>query len=297
MGLNIGTLTKILLGCGLGIIIVSCLTVVVVFGKFVNGFSKYDKLRFIFSFDGSSEMYSSSLAITVLGCFAFVTALAALLLTFIIEDKTLILIIVGAVSAFFTFGCIIAEGLFTKYDQQYEAKHNYNFRYYFNDDDGYHNGFLMDEYNHKGVQDHIKESIEELYNVAYKHFKKAEEDGQMEFDKTIPEWSDFKKKLSQVDSNNRVITYSNIWKGEYDSDFITLHTSSSYIYATFDSKRVYIAYTAFTKNTTYTPKEQLCVYNSDRTDFTCKIYDLPEVLGKFDVLYDFPLTEKIIVGD
>ncbi len=300
MGLHIGTLTKILLGFGLGIIVVSCLTVVIVFGKFANGFSKYDKIKMKFSFNYQSEVYSTSLAITVLGCFAFVSALAAIVLTFIMEDKTIILIIVGAVSAVFTFGCIIAEGLFTKYDQQLLAKDNYMFYYHISDPNGgYKYGYLTDEYNHKNAQKHIKESIEELYTVAYSHFKEAEKDGSMKFAKTIPEWSDFKKKLGTVDSNKEVITYSNIWKGS-DSNFITLNINSPYIYATFDSKEVYVAYTTFTKNTTYTPKKQLCVYNSDRTDFTCQISDLVEdYIGEYNILndYNIKLTEKIIVDN
>lgn len=90
MGFSTRSLTKILLGVGLGILTVSCLTVTIVFGRRVNKTSKLEKYQYILNFDSSSSAIDSSIAIAVLGCISAAAALTAIVLSIFIEKQSLI---------------------------------------------------------------------------------------------------------------------------------------------------------------------------------------------------------------
>lgn len=278
MGLNIGSLTKVLFGVGVGILIVSCLAVTICFGRCASSFTKAEKIWMKVSFDYTSSVYSSSIAIAVLGCLAFATALATLVLTLIIEDQTVILIIVGGASAVFTFGCIIAEGLFTQYSYK----------------NGAHDYYKEDDLSHKSAQKYIKKAIKEIYQNGMSLFLSKNKDLK------IMEWSQFEKKLGTVDDNKNLITYATIWNEEDSSaDYITLTKRQPYIIANFKGQRVYVGYTTFTLNKSYTPKKRLCWYNSDKTKFDCKSFDMEKVdiNEEYDITYSFnTLNEKIVEG-
>lgn len=280
MGLNIGSLTKVLFGVGVGILIVSCLAVTICFGRCASSYTKAEKISMKVSFDYTSSVYSSSIAIAVLGCLAFATALATLVLTLIIEDQTVILIIVGGASAVFTFGCIIAEGLFTQYSYK----------------NGAHHYFESDDLSHKSAQKYIKKAIKELYENGMSLFHSKNKD------LNIMEWSQFEKKLGIVDDNKNLITYATIWdKEDPSADYITLTKRQPYIIANFKGQRVYVGYTTFTLNKSYTPKKRLCWYNSDKTNFDCKFFDKEkeDINREYDIT-NFPyydaLNEKIVEG-
>ena len=66
---------------------------------------------------------------------------------FAVEGQTMILIIVGAVSAIFAFGCIVAEGVYTKKITDYYDQ-------------------VVLERDDKDMQNHIKKTIKYLLNLG-----------------------------------------------------------------------------------------------------------------------------------
>lgn len=287
MGINTNSLTNILLGVGLGIIAVSCLAVTICFGHFANSKTEYEKIKMMLSYDQSGSLYDCSIVISVLGCISAVAAIAAIALTIILEDQTLILIIVGGVSALFAFGCIVAEGI---YSQKAIAAGS---------------GYYTTEYSRKGSQKYIKKAIRELYEQGIENLKA--EHGNSD----LPSWSSIEKKLGKADEEGHVFTYSDIWKGENSrcfEDRITLHLNSysrpTSITAKISNNQNYgcvtstVASINFLYNKSFTPKMRACWYNTKRTDIKCTNVKGEEKYPEMVVNTIYPsLREYIVVGD
>lgn len=253
MGLSTGTLTKIILGVGLGILAVSCLTVTVLFGQYADkAFSNFEKQMMKISNDGKKSVIDASIAIAVLGCISAVAALAAIALSIILDGQTLILIIVGGVSAFFAFGCIIAEGLFTKYCI---------------DSNSYGAGPS------KSAQKYIKEAIKDLYSHAYDRLHKEHPDA------NIPDWNNVSDLLGS-NISNRIFTYNNIWQPDSRSGnkrnivlsfYRENSDSKNFIqakYSSYDS--VIIASTKFVATGTLSLYRRFCWVTKNGKDYSCK---------------------------
>ena len=78
MGVNIGSMTTIFLGIGLGILAVSCLTVTIVFGRYANFYPSIDKTRMKLMFHPETYTIDVSIAIAVFGCISAASAIAAI---------------------------------------------------------------------------------------------------------------------------------------------------------------------------------------------------------------------------
>lgn len=214
MGLNTGSLTTILLGFGLGILALSCLTVTAVFGRYVNKSNEiaFFKYKRILSLSLENSMIDSSIAIAVLGCISAALSITAIILSFLIKGKSIFLIIFGGIASIFAFGCIVAEGVYTKQSFENAVYDEY--------------GQLKDyQKSHNGVIKYIKNSIEKLYVQAKRNIEDyAKEESIKESDVSIPSWSDIKNLLGKMnDKLGRVVTYNDIWTTSFsESDEIPM---------------------------------------------------------------------------
>lgn len=282
MGLSTGTLTKIILGVGLGILAVSCLTVTVLFGQYADkAFSNFEKQKMKISNDGQKSVVDASIAIAVLGCISAVAALAAIALSIILDGQTLILIIVGGVSAFFAFGCIIAEGLFTKYcidSNSYGAAGP-----------------------SKSAQKYIKEAIKDLYSHAYDRLHKEHPDV------NIPDWNNVSDLLGS-NISNRIFTYKNIWQPYSSSYGNTRNIVLSFYSERYDSNSknfiqakysrydpVIIASTKFVARGTLSVYRRFCWFTKNGKDYSCK--NLEEDKYENEPVVISSRFENVIPGD
>lgn len=278
MGFSFGTLCKILLGVGLGVLAASCLAVTVCFGGYANNHTAMEKIESTLNFRSESSMYSCAIAITVLGCLAAATALGAIVLSAIIEEQTMILIIVGGIAALFGFGCIIAEGVYTLQIVKNDAEASMDFT----------------DQSHKNAQDYIKKAIEELYKQGAYNLEK---DYSL---KDLPSWNEAKNKLGTV-SNGRVITYNSIWSHDHPDNNITLYTSNSFIYSYYGNQQSSIVASLkfYAKGSAQTKNRYCWFKNKDRNDIKCaningkKFTNCEITYGLDDNLF---LNEKIVVG-
>lgn len=285
-----GTLTKLLMGVGLGILAVSCLTSTVVFGRFANSFTKIQKLDMKFSFDSTSAIYSTSVAIAVLGCLSAAAAIGAIVLTIFLEDQTIVLIAVGGASALFAFGCIVAEGVYSQKVTSYNRS-----------------------YDHKNAQKWIKNAIKELYEQGVTNIKKSYKDRTeyAKYLKKIPEFKDFETQLGKENNEKHIVTYHDIWGGKY-YDNLTLYDGGSYIYAKIqfiDDEDPYVniymsapvAGIKFLYKEAYTQKQSICWYIKDETDVECKTFDTKKITidmeDEFTPVTVGTLTEYIVDGE
>lgn len=309
MGINLGSLTKVFLGIGLGILTVSCLTATIFFGRYSNGFTDFEKYEAKVSFDSKSSMIDSAIAIAVLGCISFAAALAALILSVLIEGQGIILIIVGGVSSLFAFGCIVAEGIFTQKCFQNYRYSNYDY---------------FSEYNHKGAQDYIKKSIKQLYEQAIINYRNRYPDTLQSY--SFLSFSDIEKDILGKNHSNypeHIITYADIWwsgndisKNDDVNQYLPFrfYLKNNYIYSLFNETSIeddtYDDLPIATLNYIYfgeiTQKQKVCWINSDRSAIKCKKMNTykeyehgktKQPFDNFEKLYDYYLNEKIVVGD
>ncbi|KAK8838837.1 hypothetical protein M9Y10_032877 [Tritrichomonas musculus] len=287
MGLDFGILTKIVLGFGLGILTVSCLVVTVCFGAYANNTSSLENIEYQLSFNEGYSLYSASLAIAVLGCIAAAAALGAMALSILMDDQTLILIIVGGVSALFAFGCIVAEGMYTLQATK--------FNYY--DDDS-----RLIERNHKNAQKYIKEAIEKLYNQGVYNLQKYLQKDD------LPDWNSVKSMLGSV-SKGRVFTYADIWTSENlerNKGNITLYYYNGMIKAcyhtsSYSSSCYNVASLYFYTKVSFQYKHRVCWYkNKEKTDLKCANVKGEKVKNaefSTELDSDYFLNENIVVGN
>ena len=281
MGLSFGTLTKLLLGFGLGVLAVSCLVVTICFGGYANNYPSYLRIFDQLSFGPST--YSTTVAIAVLGCLATVAALAAFALSLLMEGQTIILIATGGAAAIFAFGCIVAEGVYT---QQIVSSNSY------------YELTKYGEKNHQKAQKYITEAIKELYGQALTNFKTKGLDN-------LPDWESVEYKLK----NDESYSYKNIWRNELnkadeaEESQISLYcTYNGLIKASYNYQEVEVASLRFYHMGSITHKNKVCWFsNKDKTDFKCKyIKDYEEKNEKvpINLIYasDVFLNEKILVG-
>lgn len=254
--MGFGTLTKLLMGVGLGILTVSCLASTVVYGRFANSFTQLQKLEMKVSFDGLSEVHSTSIAIAVLGCLSAAAAIGAIVLTIFMENQTIVLIIVGGVSALFAFGCIVAEGIFTQKVVNYNA---YNKEYASSD--------------HKSAQKWIKEAIKDLYTQAASNInEKYKNDKEFQKLRKIPSFDSID--FGSQNSEKHIVTYSDFWENN-NKENLTLHYSEGYIYGSYEKEySSFVASTRFLYKEAYTSTQPVCWYNTDKTDLICKEYEV-----------------------
>ena len=301
MGINIPSLAKILLGIGLGVLAVSCLTATIIFGRYANHFSLKEKNLIKISFDSSSSMLDSSIAIAFFGCMSAVFAIATIVLTIIFEKQTLILIIVGGISSIFAFGCIVAEGVFTQ-----KSLDNALITY------ARYDGIDLAGYSHKGAQKYIKNALKDLYEQAVPNLKYH---NQKLKDVDFPSWSHIEKNMIGKNIDGKIITYSDLWPN-YEmapKDLpVSFYLKNQVIYAKSkedDTKdapiaSIYFIYTGDLQN-----KKQICWPNSDRSNLNCKIlntykeykndYYFPDVNNDYYFFEKYPkffLNENIVVG-
>lgn len=191
MGLNLGALTTIFLGIGLGILTISCLTVTIVFSRDVNQESTINKYKYKLQFHPYNSLIETSIAIAVLGCISAAAALVAIIFS-IFSEKNIILMILGGVASIFAFGCIVAEGLYTQKSRS--SMLDIDFR----------------SYSHKSAQNYIKKSIKDLYEQALKNFDSKCGDDLDKANISFKSWSYVKDKLGTVE-DGKVFTYNNLW--------------------------------------------------------------------------------------
>lgn len=260
MGLSFGTLTKIILGVGLGILAVSCLTVTVLFGQYADKrYQLFEKIDVRVNGGIEASLLDCSIAIAVLGCISAVAAIAGIALSIILEDQTLILIIVGGVSSLFAFGCIVAEGVYTlKSVQDNDTNYSPN----------------------KGAQKYIKKSIEDLYKGAYEILKAQG------LEKGINDWGNVSRSLGTNVTGRygqTILTYGKLWSTRSNlPGFITLYIDHSeyngMIVGNYGSDHVVpVASLSFVNKGKYsfTPKYRLCWFKGEkdkRTDYSCKVF-------------------------
>lgn len=297
--MDCGTVTKALFFIGIGVITISGFLVGVMYSRSVDKVptSHVAKLRMKISYDGTKEIWDSGLSIAVLGFLAFAAAATTIVLSMFL-DNGMVIMICGIITAVFTLGCVISEGLYSDYAVKHHVKdYNYNAK----------------SYNHKGAQNYIKKAIEELYNHALDNLGKRYPDYNKDL---ISTWSQVKDKLGKADPI-QIITYRRIWSPFYTSyygTFLRLYKSGSYIMARSplsDHSSIAVASLKFSKNVKYDDwpdyQQRVCWYNSDKTDIKCKTvkceieYDKDEG-GSLEVDFtidsdDFTLSEDIIVGD
>ena len=292
MGLNIKTLTTIFFGIGVSILAISCLTVTIIFSRYANSLSTYEKYKAKLSFDSHSSLIDLSIAISVFGCISAASALCAMILSIIIEGKTLILIIIGGISSFFAFGCIISEGIYTQE----------SFSYAIHDND-------LRSYSHRGARNYVKKSIKELYEQGRENLYSAHSDDFKDNDIYIPTWSEVDKKLGTLDAYGNVITYYDLWPNSQsqtndDIPCLYMNYQDDCIYIKYDKYKTQVATLRF--RTQFTNKRTLhaCWYNKDNTSLSCKNFEVETVKNETDVSCsdlvddDFELiSEKIVVGD
>lgn len=279
MGVNIGSMTTIFLGIGLGILAISCLTVTIVFGRYTKDYPSLQKYQMKLMFYPETYTIDASIAIAVFGCISAASAIVAIVFSFLFEDKSLLMIIIGGVSSFFAFGCIISEGVYTQkaIDVDLIEYDNENLR----------------SHSHKSARNYIKKSIELLYKQAKENLeKKANEENK---NVSIPSWSDIKKKLGTVHYSGNVITYSYLWgkKNPIDEVPLTLYLENSVIKAHYSHSQydniddTEVATCIF--KTQYSQKKNLhaCWYNNDNTSLSCKDFKGETVKGEVNVLVDY----------
>lgn len=297
MGISFGTLTKIFLGIGLGILATSCLTITILFGQYADkGFTNLEKQIAKIEKNKYKQTLDTSIAIAVLGCISAAAALGAITLSIILEGKTLILIIVSGASALFAFGCIVAEGIFTKIQiDGYMIINHYRFGN--QDSDPF-------EDPDSGAQEYIRNAIMDLYDHAHTIIQNSHKGT------NIPDWNNVSSFLGYSLENdpNHIITYSDIWKGyiyysdenNYNNNYIVLKCKDygcKYIVAKYsDFDEVKIASTKFSYKGKITRKERFCWYKDDYKDFSCKNFEVDKIDNYSAVVYSnyFQLEEYII---
>lgn len=284
MKFNLDILTKVFIGIGLGTLAVSCLTSTIYFGRYANSFSTLEKYYFKTSFDSKSSMFDSSIAIAVLGCISFIAAIAAIVLSILFENQTLLLIIIGGISSLFAFACIISEGILTqKCYQNYVITEN-NLIYK----------------NHKGAQKYIKKAIKQLYEQAVVNFHN--QNSRLEF----PSWSYVENLLgTKTDDDDHIITYNDLWDKRSKSDYVPIcfyRNSHRIVAVSNSSNTVNVAFIGYICNGNKQKWQRVCWYNSDQTNVKCKNMKTYKI---YNEEFEFPdsigdnrnfLNENIVVG-
>lgn len=273
---------------GVGIIAISGFVVGVIYARSADKYhySHISKLAMKVSFDGTYNTWNSSIAISVFGFLAFAAAITTIILSILLSDNTIVLIICGIISSVLILGCVISEGLFTKYTITEKSI-----------DDGFYQS-----QNHKSAQKYIKNAIEELYKQGYRNLKDEYKDDI----KDAASWSDVEKKLGKKNKDDKIITYNTIWSNSQTDNIIRLYNDGNNIMAKYNGYDIKIATRKFVdkdKVYDYGDKMRICWYKSDYSDIKCKNIDYePEridekveyTIGNYG---SFTLNENIVVGD
>lgn len=198
------------------------------------------------------------------------------------------MIIFGGISSLFAFGCIVAEGVYTR-DSFLSIDNDFRSR------------------NHRSARNYIKKSIEDLYKQAKSNLEDKIEKESLSAELNIQSWSQMKNKLGTYE-NGHIITYNTLWPGNSimsstDVPF-TLYSNNGFIYAkSTEYSNIYtkVAVYRFAASISYQETIRVCWYTDKNTSLSCKNFknkDKVPYEDEFDTLdNDYYVDENIVVGD
>lgn len=308
-----GSLSRVFLGTGLGILTVSCLTVTIFFAMFADKYdnSAVQKLTLKSPYGYVSMIYRQSIIIAVCGGIASFFGVLTIILSIPFSKKILLMIILGGISCLFGLGCTVIEGIFTTEALKYCSWNLYEET----NSDGYYNyPFGYQEYTtNKDAQQYIRESIKDLYHHAYKLFEEYARENPfystlyMDFviNKDVLNWSDIEPYIGKVIDNHQ-ITYRTFWASsvtEYDDNYKYIYFTNSYdgIYAHY-SRQYYadvkVASTIFYYSEKFSRKLKFCWYKEGGVSLQCKIFETGAVAytSTCEINNIFSLNEYLIDG-
>lgn len=307
-----GSLSRVFLGAGLGILAISCLTATVFFGMFADKYDNSAVQRLLLQnpYGYIPTIYIQSLIITACGGVSSFFAVMSIIFSIPYSNKILLMIILGGISTLFGLGCTVTQGIFTLQAKKYCSWNLYdetNNNYY-----DYPYGYQIFLKN-KDAQEYIKKSIKELYSHGYKLLQEYARNNQyystlyedFVVKKDVLNWSSVENYIGKT-VNNHVITYRNFWASSYNEyndkyKYIYLTLNSDGIYAHY-SRQYYadvrIAATQFSYTDSFSRKLRFCWYKSDGLSLECKIYETGDTdfTSTCEISNVFSLNEYLIDG-
>jgi len=318
MGLDCcGNISNLILGAGLGILAVTCLTVTIMFGQYYANFGKTDMK--IYQIQDPAywdyDIYNCSLVITIFGAISAVAAIAAFLLSIFLFGNKIVLIIAGGVSAVLAIGCLVTEGVF----------YHYKITRYVTDRLTRLGGKPYYRNNTK-AQDYIKEVIQDLYTQGITNVKEyLKEHDSEELAKHLKDWTSISSKIGVEEKNETedpptltILNYADFWNGDVQPDRLTLKADHCFdqsnqmcIFAQFQPERilptisVVVASLNFnvTKDVKLIQKRLVCWNQTNSADYDCKELEQQVETGYSGLIYDmsgenpWALNQQVLVKD
>lgn len=307
-----GSLSRIFLGVGLGILSVSCVTATFFFGKFADSYdnSAVQKLNLKNPYGYIPIIYYHSIIIAVCGSISAFFSVLTIIISIPFSKKIFLLIILGGIASLFGLACTIIEGIFTRQAIKYCSWNLYD-----ETNNGYYDypfGYQSFKKN-KDAQEYIKKSIKELYSHGYKLLTEYAQHNpyystlysDFVIKKDVLNWSQVEPYIGQV-IGNKLITYRNFFPpdyNEYDDKYKYVYLTMSHdgIYAHY-SKQYYadikIASTSFSYSEKFSRKLRFCWYKEGGISLDCKTFETGEVMftSTCDITSVFSLNEYLVDG-
>lgn len=307
-----GSLSRIFLGAGMGILTISCLTATLFFAMFADNYdnSAVQKLSLKSPYGFVSIIYYHSIVISVCGGIAAFFGALTIIISIPFNRKILILLILGGIASLFGLGCTIVEGIFTRQAVKYcswnlyeETNNNY-----------YDYPFGYQEFSeHKDAQNYIRESIKDLYSHGYKLLEEYARHNpyystlysDFIINKNVLNWSDIESYIGQI-VDNKLITYRTFWASsysEYNDKYNYIYFTQNYdgIYAHY-SRQYYadikIASTTFSHTEKFSRKLRFCWYKQGGISLDCKTFETGAVdfSSTCEINNIFSLNEYLVDG-